>query len=69
MKNRNTIGSRVHVTGEVKYGNKTYRVDSNGTIKDINYNNILVSIDIIDGDTNANILVHKKNISRINEYI
>lgn len=65
---KNIIGTRVHVTGEVKYGDRTYRVDSNGTIKDINYNNILVLIDIIDGDNNANILVHKKNISKINEY-
>lgn len=65
MKNKNIIGTRIHVSGEVKYGNKIYRVDSNGTIKDINYNNILITIDIINGDINANVLVHKKNISKI----
>ncbi len=68
MENVNCIGDRVYVTGETTYGDNIYRISSYGTIVKLNLNSILITVDIIDGDTNATVLVNKKNISKcINE--
>lgn len=55
-------GDRVYISGEVYYGDTCYSVSSYGTIKDIEEHMSLVSIDMIDGDSNAWVYVENKYI-------
>ena len=55
-------GDRVYISGEVYYGDAWYSVSNYGTIKDIEEHMSLVSIDMIDGDSNAWVYVQNKYI-------
>lgn len=55
-------GDKVYITGEVNYGDQWYRVASSGVIIKSYVTRALVCIDEIDGDRNANVLVHKSMI-------
>ena len=61
------MGDRVRVYGEVKYGNEWYGVDTEGTIVDFASRTTLVTLDRIDGDSNATCFVANKHISLLEE--
>lgn len=56
------IGDLVSVSGEVFYGDSTYRVDCNGIIIERGSEMSLVNLDNIDGDNKVNVLVKNKYI-------
>jgi len=61
------IGDRVRVYGEVKYGNEWYDADTEGTIVDFGSRSTLVTLDRIDGDSNATCFVANKHITLLEE--
>jgi len=62
MKKDIKIGDVVSVSGEVYYGNQWIRVDSDGIVEDIRTKNMLVTLEQVDGDNKACVLVKKKYI-------
>ncbi|WP_291566870.1 MULTISPECIES: hypothetical protein [unclassified Clostridium] len=59
------INERVRISGNIKYGDQDIKVSSQGTIVDVEKNSFLVSIDMIDGDSNAWVYVNKDCIFNI----
>lgn len=58
------IGDRVRISGDVYYGNQWIRVSSYGTLEHIGIDGSLVNIDMIDGDSNACVIVKNKYIHK-----
>jgi len=61
------IDRRVHVRGEVKYGDQWFDVDTYGTIVAARKKGMLITLDRIDGDGLATCYVKNKFISEIDE--
>lgn len=59
------IRDKVYVSGEVFYGNSWIRVASYGTIEHVGMDSCLVNLDMIDGDTNACVIVKNKFINKM----
>ena len=51
------IGDRVRVSGEVYYGNQWIKVSSYGTVEHVGTDASLINVDMIDGDSNACVIV------------
>ena len=58
------IGDRVRISGEVYYGDKWIRVASHGTVEHAGTDASLINIDMIDGDSNACVIVKNRYIHR-----
>jgi hypothetical protein len=58
-------GDRVRVSGEVYYGDKWYRVATEGTVMVIRTKSCLVCLDHIDGDGGATCVVKNKYITEV----
>lgn len=58
------IGDRVRISGEVYYGDKWIRVASYGTVEHAGTDASLINIDMIDGDSNACVIVKNRYIHR-----
>lgn len=58
------IGDRVRVSGEVCYGNEWIRVAGYGMLLHVGEEACLVNLDMIDGDSNACVIVKNKYIHK-----
>lgn len=56
------IGDRVRISGEVYYGNQWIKVSSYGTVEHVGTDASLINVDMIDGDSNACVIVKNKYI-------
>ena len=59
------IGDTIRVSGEVLYGDNIYRVATNAVILGIGEERSLVTLDEIDGDFNATVVVPNQIISTL----
>lgn len=57
-------GDRVRVSGEVYYGNQWIRVASHGTVEHAGTDASLINLDMINGDSNANVIVKNRYIHK-----
>ena len=60
MSDKFQVDMRVHVRGEVKYGDEWFDVNTEGVIVDIQKGGMLITLDRIDGDGLATCYVRNK---------
>lgn len=64
MLNNIKFEDKVHVSGEVFYGGRWYRVDCDGIVQTVFTKSMHIVLDTIDGDGNVCVSVHNNYISK-----